>query len=100
MKRLIVGFILVTVIAWLTASPITGIDCGTNPKNGGDSDANGANDISDLTYYVDFMFGGGPEPPCMPEADVNGDGVGPDITDLVYMVDYMFSGGPPPVDCP
>ena len=55
-------------------------------------------DISDLVYLVDYMFTGGPEPPCMEEANVNAlDDV--DISDLVYLVDYMFTGGPEPPAC-
>lgn len=55
-------------------------------------------DISDLVYLVDYMFTGGPAPPCDEEADVNGDG-GIDISDLVYLVDYMFTGGAQPPGC-
>jgi hypothetical protein len=55
-------------------------------------------DISDLVYLVDFMFTGGPRPPCMWEADLDDDGL-VDISDLNYLVDYMFNGGPAPVDC-
>jgi len=58
-------------------------------------------DISDLVFLVSYMFSGGPEPPCMLAADINGDGSPvPDISDLVYLVAYMFSGGPAPVACP
>jgi hypothetical protein len=32
------------------------------PLNGGDPNCDGTNDISDLTYYVDYMFAGGPAP--------------------------------------
>ena len=56
-------------------------------------------DISDLVYLVDYMFTGGPAPPCLDEADMDGIG-GIDISDLVYLVDYMFTGGPAPVACP
>jgi len=62
-------------------------------------------DIADLVYLVDFMFGGGPNPPCedptgfYPETNVNGDANAPDIADVVYLVSYMFQGGPPPVPC-
>jgi len=56
-------------------------------------------DIADLVYLVDFMFGGGPEPPEMEAADVDGSGGLIDIADLVYLVDFMFGGGPEP-DCP
>ena len=55
-------------------------------------------DISDLVYLVDYMFTGGPLPPCMEEGNVNAlDGI--DISDLVYLVDYAFNGGPPPPPC-
>jgi len=57
-------------------------------------------DISDLVFLVAYMFQGGAEPPCMEEADINGDGIEiPDIADLVYLVSYMFSGGPAPGPC-
>lgn len=65
----------------------------------GDVDHSGVFDISDITYYVDWMFGGGPPPPCEEEADADGSGV-LDISDLTYLVAYMFDGGPPPVPCP
>ncbi|MDH3891533.1 MAG: thrombospondin type 3 repeat-containing protein [candidate division Zixibacteria bacterium] len=59
-------------------------------------------DISDLVYLVDYMFTGGPAPPCPNEADIDGSGGDPpiDISDLVYLVDYMFTGGPEPPACP
>lgn len=56
-------------------------------------------DISDLVYIVDYMFSGGPKPPCEEEGNVDGI-TGIDISDLVYLVDYMFTGGPEPVPCP
>lgn len=56
-------------------------------------------DISDLVYLVDYMFTGGPPPPCMEEGNIDGAG-DLDISDLVYMVDFMFSGGPTPPGCP
>jgi len=66
-----------------------------------DIDGNGTGpDIADLVYLVNYMFGGGPPPPCMDEADVDGNGSGPDIADLVYLVAYMFQGGPAPAACP
>ena len=62
----------------------------------GDIDNSGSVDISDLTYYVDYMFGGGDPAPCFEEGDVNGSCT-QDISDLTYFVDYMFGGGPAPV---
>jgi hypothetical protein len=64
-----------------------------------DYDPGDAIDISDLVYLVDYMFTGGPPPPCAEEADMNAD-LAQDISDLVYLVDYMFTGGPPPLACP
>ncbi|MBU8933727.1 MAG: hypothetical protein KOO62_06935, partial [candidate division Zixibacteria bacterium] len=55
--------------------------------------------IADLTYLVAYLFTGGPPPPCMEEADVNGDGE-INIADLTHLVAYLFTGGPPPADCP
>lgn len=73
-----------------------------------DHDAGNNIDISDLVYLVDYMFTGGPPPPC--EASANVDGTccvsgseetlaDIDISDLVYLVDYMFTGGPVPPTC-
>lgn len=57
-------------------------------------------DIADLVYLVDFMFSGGPIPPCTDEGDIDGVGEAPiDISDLVYLVDFMFVGGAAPPDC-
>lgn len=67
--------------------------------NRGDVNYNGEVTISDLTYLVDYLFQGGPPPPCPEEADVNASGdIG--ISDITYMVDYLFQGGPVPEECP
>ncbi|MBD3331398.1 hypothetical protein GF356_01000 [candidate division GN15 bacterium] len=57
-------------------------------------DGNGPN-VSDLTYLVDYLFSGGPQPPDLGTADVNGDGEGPNVSDLTYLVAFLFSGGSP-----
>lgn len=64
--------------------------CCADPGNV-DHSENGQIDISDLVYLVDWMFNGGPPPPCMGEADIDASG-SIDIADLVELVDYMFSG--------
>ena len=65
----------------------------------GDIDGDGSDlNIADLVYLVDYMFNGGPEPPVIDAANVDGlNGI--DIADLVYVVDYMFNDGPEPT-CP
>ena len=62
----------------------------------GDINNSGGVDISDLTFYVDYMFAGGFAPPCFEEGDVNGS-CSHDISDLTYFVGYLFGGGPVPV---
>ncbi|MBD3333483.1 hypothetical protein GF356_11605 [candidate division GN15 bacterium] len=57
-------------------------------------------DITDLTFFVNYLFGGGSAPPCLEQADANGDGSGPDITDLTFLVSYLFGGGTAPPPCP
>ena len=64
----------------------------------GDADKNGSVDISDLTFFVDFMFAGGDAPVCIEEFDNDGN-CNQDISDLTYFVDYLFGGGPAPADC-
>jgi len=64
----------------------------------GDGNGDGQLDISDITYLVDYLFLGGPEPANIAAADCNGDGQ-IDISDLTCFIRYMFDGGPPPA-CP
>ncbi|RKX27127.1 MAG: hypothetical protein DRP47_07085 [Candidatus Zixiibacteriota bacterium] len=57
--------------------------------------------VSDLTFFVSYMFTGGPEPACIGEADVDPSGEpGLNVSDLTFMVNYLFSGGPEPPVCP
>lgn len=79
---------------------ITG-PCCVGQRGNVDGDFDDILDISDLVYLVDYMFTGGPTPPCWEEADIDGSGDDViNITDLVHLVDYMFNGGPPPAECP
>ena len=65
----------------------------------GDVDGDGAGpDVADLTYLVDYLFGGGAPPPVLDAANIDGiDGI--DVVDLTSFVDYLFAGGVAPV-CP
>jgi hypothetical protein len=65
-------------------------------------DVNGGGDgvnVADLTYLVDYLFFGGPLPPCEEEGNVDGTG-GINVGDLTYQADYLFFGGPAPAVCP
>ena len=82
--------------AILTVTPSTGC-CEVM----GDANRDGSEDISDLTYFIDFMFDGGPPPVCLAEFD-NSPDCTLDISDLTTFIDYMFGGGSLPAchDCP
>jgi len=66
----------------------------------GDIDGDGDdNSVIDLNYLVDFMFRGGPAPPCPVEADLNFDGLSATILDLTFIIDDIYRGGPSPGGC-
>ena len=56
----------------------------------GDANDDGLYDISDVTYLVDWLYTGGPEPPCFDEADVDGYEL-VNVSDIRYIVDCLFS---------
>ena len=62
----------------------------------GDINGDGSGpDVQDMTYFVAFMFTGGPPPPMMEAADVNLSGK-IDVADLSFLVAYLFLDGPMP----
>jgi PKD repeat protein len=64
----------------------------------GDMDGDLVITITDLVYFIDFMFNGGPSPFPMDIGDIDCSG-SIDISDLVYLVDWMFNNGQAPCDC-
>ncbi len=59
--------------------------------------------VADLTYLVNFLFKGGPAPPCLEEGNIDAiisvtDPI--DVSDLTYLINYLFKAGPPPPACP
>lgn len=58
----------------------------------GDVDHNGSLDLLDLQYLNGYLHREGPEPPCLDEADVNGDGV-IDTDDVSCLATFLFSKG-------
>ena len=55
-------------------------------------------DVSDITYFVDYIFKGSESPPCLKSADINSDN-NIFVDDLTYLVDYLFKEGLPPIPC-
>jgi PKD repeat protein len=61
----------------------------------GDINNNGFGpNVVDLTYLVQYLFAGGPPPPVLALANVNGQ-PNINVTDLTYLVQYLFNGGAP-----
>ncbi|MGQ9590331.1 MAG: thrombospondin type 3 repeat-containing protein [Planctomycetota bacterium] len=61
----------------------------------GDADANGGLNITDGIFVLNYLFLGGPEPPCAEASDANND-AGVNITDGIYILNFLFLGGPAP----
>ncbi|MCB2229657.1 hypothetical protein KQH82_03005 [bacterium] len=63
-------------------------------------DPGGNVDLSDLIFFVNYLFLGGGAPACSASANVNGDaGCSVDLSDLIYLVNFLFLGGPSPAVC-
>ena len=61
----------------------------------GDSNASGDLNITDGVFVLNYLFLGGPEPPCQDAADSYDNGT-LNITDGVRILNYLFLGGPAP----
>ncbi|MBN1417593.1 MAG: hypothetical protein JXP34_02390, partial [Planctomycetes bacterium] len=72
----------------------------------GDPNADGAVDLGDAVFILQYIFGG-PSPACRASLDIDADGV-IDIGDAIRLLNYIFLGGPspappfpgPPAPCP
>ncbi len=61
----------------------------------GDSDGNGAIQITDAIHALLYLFNGGSPPGCLKSADVDDNG-SLEITDSVLLLNYLFLGGRSP----
>jgi hypothetical protein len=63
----------------------------------GDANDDTSINTTDVIYLSNYLYSGGPAPPCMAQADVNDDG-SINATDPIYLSNYLFNGGsaPPP----
>jgi hypothetical protein len=65
----------------------------------GDADYNMTINVADPTYLTDYLFFGGPAPPCFEEGNADGLG-GINVADPTLLTDYIFFGGAAPASCP
>jgi hypothetical protein len=62
----------------------------------GDVNGDGAMDVTDVFFLINYLFAGGPLPPGL--ANVNGDGA-VTVGDVFSLINYLFAGGAAP-NCP
>ena len=62
-------------------------------------DAAGAVTVADITFLINHVFRGGPQPDCFEDADVTADGKLA-VADITFLIAYVFRGGPAPAACP
>jgi CubicO group peptidase (beta-lactamase class C family) len=63
----------------------------------GDVNGDGAIDVADILYLINYLFKYGPAPEPSEAGDVNCDSRA-SISDVVYLINYLFKGGPPPCE--
>ena len=61
----------------------------------GDVNDSGSINNTDVVYLSDYLYDGGPPPPCWHQADVDDSG-SINNTDIIYLSNYLYSGGPQP----
>ncbi len=61
----------------------------------GDCNDSGSINVTDVIYLNNYLFAGGPAPPCWDQGDVD-DNYSINITDSIYLSNWLFNGGPPP----
>lgn len=72
---------------------------GTLPFVRGDCAGDGktSDGLRDALFLLDYLFSGGPTPPCLAACDANADGkLFSQIADAVYLLRHVFTGGPRP----
>jgi hypothetical protein len=64
----------------------------------GDLNNDGAVNVADLVYLVDYLFFSGPAPLVSGAADTDGN-CKVNVADVTYLVNYLYGGGPAPAAC-
>jgi len=61
----------------------------------GDMEGNRIVNLLDITYLINHLYKGGPEPNDLNAADVNNDDL-LNILDITYLINFLYKGGPAP----
>ena len=69
--------------------------CDANAYYPGDGNGDGALDISDAVFILDFLFQGGSGPLCPAAGGANGER-GVELSDAVRLLLHLFQGAPAP----
>lgn len=62
-----------------------------------DANSDGAVNVGDAAFLVNFIFKGGPPPIPLEAGEANGDCI-VNLGDVVYLIAYIFKGGPAPIN--
>jgi len=90
------GQVVVLIDYALVVSPLTQ-ECDCSP---GDANGNGAFNILDVTYLINYLYKSGPAP--YPYAICSGDAncnCAVNILDATYLINYLYKFGAPPCTC-
>jgi len=73
----------------------------SQPPGCGNANGDGAVNLADAVYVINYVFKGGPAPDPLCIGDANSDDA-VNLADAVYVVNYVFKSGPSPVEtcCP
>lgn len=82
-------------IALTAVSQAVVVDTDEGALMRGDVNDSGSINNTDVVYLSNYLYGGGPPPPCHAQADVNDSG-SINNTDIIYLSNYLYSGGPAP----
>ncbi len=71
-------------------------DCCNIPAHAGDADNNNIVNLLDVTFLINYLYKGGPEPVCYDRGDADAGG-NINLLDITYLISYLYKGGPMPV---
>ena len=92
MKYLFQRWLLTYTPQYISSGSVTVESCCVGIRGNVNSDELDQFDISDIVYFVDYIFNDGDAIECEDEADVVVD-ASVDIADVVYLIDFMFNDG-------